>query len=248
MFNFLSRKVISHTYIRIPFLQIKSAIDLKYSNQLKKITSQKCSIIGREKYLNSAVLIPLVIFDGIEYLLFEKRSLLVRQPGEISFPGGHFDGRTDCDFSETAIRETCEELGISKNKIDLISSLGTLVAPMGVIVETYIGLIKISSIDELNIDKKEVDRIFLLPLQHFVDTKPDEYFTRLELHSFIINEKGEKEEFLPVKELGLPEQYALPWRGGKHRVLVYKTDEEIIWGITAELIYELTKKLKEQID
>jgi hypothetical protein len=30
--------------------------------------------------------------------------------------------------------------------------------------------------------------------------------------------------------------------------LVYKTSEEIIWGITAELIFELSNKLKEQID
>ena len=39
-----------------------------------------------------------------------------------------------------------------------------------------------------------------------------------------------------------------PWRRGKHRVLVYKNTEEVIWGITAELVFELTNKLKEQID
>jgi hypothetical protein len=40
----------------------------------------------------------------------------------------------------------------------------------------------------------------------------------------------------------------LPWTQGKHRVLVYKTSEEVIWGITAELIFELANRMKEQID
>ena len=61
-------------------------------------------------------------------------------------------------------------------------------------------------------------------------------------------EDGEKVELLPVKELGLPEKYSIPWTNGKHRVLVYRTSEEVIWGITAELIFELSTKLKEQID
>jgi len=48
--------------------------------------------------------------------------------------------------------------------------------------------------------------------------------------------------------LGLPDIYSLPWKNNKHRVLVYRTNDEIIWGITAELTFELSNKLKEQIE
>jgi len=221
---------------------------MNYLNKLEKLVTKNCSIIGKDLYLNSAVLIPIIILDNTEFVLFEKRSTSVRQPGEVSFPGGHFDSHYDNDFLSTAIRETCEELGIEKNKIRHLGNLGTLVAPMGVIVDAYLGLLLINTLDELIIDHKEVERVFVVPLEYFLKNKPDEYFTRLELHPYITKEEGKKVELLPVKELGLPEKYSLPWTSGKHRVLVYKTSEEIIWGITAELIFELSNKLKEQID
>ena len=221
---------------------------MNYLNTLGRIVVKNCSIIGKDLYINSAVLIPIIVIDKTEFVLFQKRSSTVRQPGEVSFPGGHFNSRFDNDFLSTATRETCEELGIEKDKISVLGKIGTLVAPMGVIVETYLGILNINSLDELKIDHKEVDRIFVIPLQYFISQMPDEYFTRLELHPFMTKEGGEKVELLPVKELGLPEKYSIPWTNGKHRVLVYRTSEEVIWGITAELIFELSTKLKEQID
>ncbi len=221
---------------------------MNYRDKLEKIVTKNCSIIGKDLYLNSAVLIPIIVIDNNEFVLFEKRSSTVRQPGEVSFPGGHFDLRYDKDFLSTATRETCEELGIENTCIEVLGSIGTLVAPMGVIVETYLGVLNIDSLDELKIDHKEVDRIFLIPLEYFINNKPEEYFTRLELHPFMTKEDGEKVELLPVKELGLPEKYSIPWTNEKHRVLVYKTSEEVIWGITAELIFELSNRMKEQID
>ncbi|HEX7358447.1 MAG TPA: CoA pyrophosphatase [Ignavibacteriaceae bacterium] len=221
---------------------------MNYRAHFNQIISSGSSIIGKENYLNSAVLIPIIILDDQEFILFQKRSINVRQPGEISFPGGHFDQKTDSNFLDTAVRETCEELGIKKNDIDILGKIGTLVAPMGVIVESYLGILKIDSLDKLAIDKSEVDEVFLIPLHYFIQNKPDQYFTRLELHPYLIKEDGKKEELLPVKELGLPEKYSSPWTNGKHRVLVYKTAKEVIWGITAELIYELSNRMRELID
>lgn len=215
-----------------------------YLELIPKIFSGYSSIIGKDRYLNSAVLIPILLLDDKEYLLFEKRSTSVRQPGEISFPGGQFEISRDKDFMDTAIRETSEELGIPKNKITILGKLGTLVTPMGIIVETYIGKLEVQSLGELKYDLKEVDKIFLVPLEFFVNTEPDKYENQLQLHPYIVNENGEKIELLPVKELGLPERYANPWTKGKHRVLVYRYENEIIWGITAELIYELVNRLR----
>uniref|UniRef100_A0A832G261 CoA pyrophosphatase n=1 Tax=Ignavibacterium album TaxID=591197 RepID=A0A832G261_9BACT len=211
---------------------------------IPKIFSEYSTIIGKDRYLNSAVLIPLIQLNEREYLLFEKRSTEVRQPGEISFPGGHFEISKDKDFMDTAIRETVEELGIAANKITILGKLGTLVTPMGIIVETYIGKLEIESLNELKYDSKEVDKIFIVPLEFFFNNEPEKYENQLQLHPYIVDENGEKIDLLPVRELGLPERYANPWKKGKHRVLVYRYENEIIWGITAELIYELVNRIR----
>lgn len=211
---------------------------------IPKIFSEQSTIIGKDRYLNSAVLIPLIQLNEREYLLFEKRSTEVRQPGEISFPGGHFEISKDKDFMDTAIRETVEELGIAANKITILGKLGTLVTPMGIIVETYIGKLEIESLNELKYDNKEVDKIFIVPLEFFFNNEPEKYENQLQLHPYIVDENGEKIDLLPVRELGLPERYANPWKKGKHRVLVYRYENEIIWGITAELIYEFVNRIR----
>jgi 8-oxo-dGTP pyrophosphatase MutT (NUDIX family) len=54
-----------------------------------------------------AVLIPFVTTEEGKALLLEVRSQLVKQPGEICFPGGRVEaGETPV---ETAVRETCED-------------------------------------------------------------------------------------------------------------------------------------------
>lgn len=215
-----------------------------YYDKLINKSSNDCQIIGKEKYLNTAVLIPILNINNIEYLLFEKRSANVRQPGEVSFPGGHVDLNLDIDSRSTAVRETAEELGIKTDKINVISKLGTLVTPLSVLVETFIGYLSINNISEFKIDNKEVDRIFIIPLDYFIKNNPEEFNTRIELHPYRLDENGKKHELLPVKELGLPSKYSNPYTKGKHRVLVYRTSEEIIWGITAEIVFDLSKKLR----
>ncbi len=202
-------------------------------------------ILQKEEYLNSAVLIPLILKDGEYYFLFEKRAANIRQGGEVCFPGGEFDNEKDSSYEDTAIRETEEEIGIKKKQIIVIGVLDTLIGPMGVTVDSVIGTIDIDNVQELNFDKNEVEKIFILPVSFFLNNEPEKYFVRLEVHPTEINGNGEKVDTLPVKELMLPKRYSKPWRSRKHSVIVYKTSEGVIWGITAALIYEVTKKLKQ---
>lgn len=202
-------------------------------------------VLGKGNYFNSAVLIPLVVIDDEYHLLFQKRAENIRQGGEVCFPGGEFDAAKDSGFIDTAIRETVEEIGIAKNKIEVIGEMDTLVAPMGVTVDPFVGILHLSDLNELKIDGTEVDRVFVLPLSYFQENQPSKYFVNLEVHSSGRDEKGEEIELLPVEKLKLPGRYSNPWRGRKHRVLVYETPEETIWGITAELVYEFCKLLDE---
>jgi len=67
----------------------------------------------------SAVLLPLVDLDGQLGLVFTKRSKTLRSHrGEVSFPGGKHD-EADTNLVETACRETCEELGVARDNIEI---------------------------------------------------------------------------------------------------------------------------------
>jgi 8-oxo-dGTP pyrophosphatase MutT (NUDIX family) len=212
-------------------------------NKLKNSLEDRIGILGKDKYFNSAVLIPVVLIENELHLLFEKRAREIRQGGEVSFPGGEIDRKLDTTSLDTAIRETVEEIGVSKDKIDILGRMDTLVAPMGVTVDPYVGYIRIENLEEIIIDKTEVEKIFTIPLSYFIENKPKEYFVRLEVKPYEKNAKGTIRELLPVKKLQLPGHYAAPWKGKKLRVLVYENIEETIWGITAEIVYELCKRL-----
>ncbi len=210
-------------------------------NKLQQNIKHHQGLIGKDKYFNSSVLIPLILLDDEYHFLFEKRANNIRQGGEVSFPGGEFDTIKDKDFLDTAVRETIEEIGVIKEKIQIIGNMGTLVAPMGVTVESYVGILNIHNLNELKIDENEVERIFTIPVSYFAENKPTEYFVSLEVHTQKRSENGETVDMLPVKKLRLPDRYEKPWKGREHKILVYETIEETVWGITAELVYEFCK-------
>jgi len=213
-------------------------------SRLKNKLNEQDAIIGKDKYFNSAVLIPVIQINNEYHLLFEKRSLKIRQGGEVSFPGGEFDSKTDKNFQQTAVRETEEELGISSSTIEVLGKLGTLLAPIGVSVDTYIAELKIQSLNELSIDTGEVERIFTIPISYFIANIPSKYYVKLKAFPFEKKLDGEVIESFPAAKLKLPKRYSGPWEGGSHRILVYETKEETIWGITAELVFEFCKLLQ----
>jgi 8-oxo-dGTP pyrophosphatase MutT (NUDIX family) len=214
-------------------------------DKIKQILRDSPDIIGKDKYLNSAVLIPLLeMKDGL-HLLFEKRSAGIRHGGEISFPGGRHDPQQDPTLTHTAVRETCEELGIEEDKIALLDKFGTVVAPMGLTIDTFAARLLINSPDELNFDKTEVEYVFTVPLKFFLENEPEIFYSRLEIHTNAFDENGREVELLPVKRFGLPDYYAQPWRNGRYRVIVYDTKPDVIWGLTAEIVFEFSKLLKD---
>ncbi|MDY0095769.1 MAG: CoA pyrophosphatase [Candidatus Vecturithrix sp.] len=232
-----------------PFLMDKEIIDpyeTMNRHDIERLRSQlpACpGILARDRFFNSAVLIPLVLKNDEVSVLFQKRANHIRQGGEICFPGGQYDPELDADYQETAVRETIEELGVKREQIQILGRLGTFLAPQGVTIEPFVGILHIENVDELLIDPNEVEGVFLLPMTYFENTLPQEYHVRVEVQPAYINEKGEEQILLPVKALGLPECYARPWGGRHYRVLVYPSPEDTIWGMTAAIIYDLVQKL-----
>jgi 8-oxo-dGTP pyrophosphatase MutT (NUDIX family) len=72
---------------------------------------------------DAGVLVPLYLDRGELHAVFTKRrENLRRHAGEISFPGGRQD-RPDEDLRETALRETEEEIGLSRSDVELVGAL-----------------------------------------------------------------------------------------------------------------------------
>lgn len=215
---------------------------IDFLEQLKRKIPKKHEIIGRDKYFNAAVMITLVLKNGDYHFLFEKRASSIRQGGEISFPGGGYE-LDDKDFEATAIRETCEELGVRPEQIQVLGGLGTYLGRQGVIIEPYVGVLTLDGFGELEPDPAEVEKIFMVPVQFFIDHPPEKYAIRLEQQPYYINEQGKQIDLLPAAQLGLPEKYHKPWSGQHMEVYFYHVENEWIWGITAELIVDVIQRV-----
>lgn len=214
-------------------------------DNLKKLVSnlpKHPNVLGRDRFFNSAVLIPLVKIKGEYHLLFQKRAANIRQGGDICFPGGGFEAGVDKSFQDTALRETFEELGIAKKDIKILGQLDTYMAPIGAVIESFVAKVKKKAYKNMKIDFSEVEKTLLIPISFFKEHEPEEYTLVHEIQPFKIDENGQKEIFFPVEELGLPDTYKKPWGNKRHKIWVYKYEGEVIWGITSVIIKDVIDK------
>jgi len=203
-------------------------------------------IQGKSEYFNSVVLVLLALIDCEYHFVLQKRCAGIRQPGEICFPGGAYDAAHDSSLQATAIRETVEELGIPADRLRIVGVLDTVVAPMGATVDAFVGVTDIASLDELVVSVHEVDEAFSVPVSYFEQREPRQYYTTLRIApSYVDSETNEEVVTFPARELGLPERYWQPWGGAKHPVYVYQVGSRVIWGLTARLIIDVVRKLKQ---
>ena len=199
------------------------------------------SVLDKDEYFNAVVLIPLIKLEGEYHIVFEKRAINIKQGGEISFPGGGADDGEP--RKNTAIRETVEELGIERSNIVIHGRMDTQVGSSRITIDAFLGELMIDSLEELDINKDEVEEVFSIPISYFVDNPAQVYAVMTQTFPIIIDEDGNEEILLPSKELGFPEKYHRAWSGGKHPVYVYPTEYGAIWGITARFIRDLVSRL-----
>lgn len=205
-------------------------------------------ILNRDFFVQTSVLVPILKdSNGVENFVFEIRADQIRQGGEICFPGGLFDPLLDDNFELTAIRETSEELGLTRDKIKVDRYLGCVVTAYGVLVESFIGRIEVMDLNEIEYNKAEVSKLFSLPISFFKQNKPEEYELSSYIQPYAIDESGIREEIFPAKSLGLPKKYWERWESGKHKTYAYRTEYGTIWGLTA-LLALLTSRIKLKVE
>ena len=196
-----------------------------------------------DRLWDAAVLLPLVRTpEGISVLFEERAHTLRSQPGEVCFPGGKYECE-DNNFRNTAVRETCEELGLQPENITICGELDCLVTHNGPIIHPFVGLI--DDISKITYSKSEVERVFTVPLKVLLEQKPRRGSVQLADHP------GDDFPFdlVPQRKCG--------WRMNKsYYVYFYLYEDKVIWGLTARMLYaflyrsrkELTEYLAEEID
>lgn len=181
-----------------------------------------------------SILLPIIEKDNKLHLLYEIRAEdMGTQPGEVSFPGGRIENGESA--REAAIRETEEELGISRDQIEMFGQIDYLVPLFNIALYPFVGYLKIKSLDELNINKAEVKEVFTVPINYFLENEP-------ETHT--ISCKYEINENFPYHLIPDGEDY--DWRDGEYPINFYKYNGNVIWGMTARFTTNLIEKIKEQ--
>lgn len=88
--------------------------------------------------------------------------------GQISLPGGKRE-KEDTSFLDTALRETEEEIGISRNKLELLGELSPLyIPPSNFLVHPYLALSKTKL--QKTAEEKEVAEILHVPLDELAQS------------------------------------------------------------------------------
>jgi 8-oxo-dGTP pyrophosphatase MutT (NUDIX family) len=115
----------------------------------------------------AAVLVPLVDHDdGLTVLLTQRATHLKNHAGQISFPGGRLEARDEGPLA-AALRETEEEIGLSRQHVTFAGYLDPHLVLSGFWVTPVVGFVQPGF--ALKLDRSEVDATFEVPLLHILD-------------------------------------------------------------------------------
>lgn len=204
---------------------MKSLLDA-YLASLKNNPPQ---IIGEGSWKDYAVFLPLIPDGKGEFsLLFEVRaSHLKTQPGEISFPGGAIEeGESSRD---AAHRETCEELLVSPNQVQILAQPYTYVSTYGRKIDCFLGTIE-NYQGTFSLD--EVEEILAIPLRDLEELKPKIYRSRV---------KEFPSEDFPYEDIPGGRDY--PFIEGRSETPFYYWKGRTIWGLTGRILHQFQMDL-----
>lgn len=179
-----------------------------------------------------AVLLPLVWADEEWQVLYQVRSELVSQPGEVSFPGGSLEAGED--FAQAAVREAVEELQIEADQIELLGEIDYLVLGNSVI-RCFVGQLHLEDWRQI-VPNEEVDKLFTLPLSTLLETGPTYY----SLMSQVI-----KEGDFPFERLRGGQDY--PFNQQTRSIPFYEDLPENLWGMTAQFTQRFVEIIKDSL-
>lgn len=117
----------------------------------------------------AAVLVPIIeMNDAWHVILTMRSSALKHHPGQIAFPGGKQD-EGDTSLVDTSLREAEEEIGLSRDKVEVLGQLPSHETVTGFDVTPIVALV--SKDFEAKPEPGEVAEVFTVPLQFLLDDR-----------------------------------------------------------------------------
>ena len=115
----------------------------------------------------AAVLFPIIVRDAGHTVMLTQRTAHLRDhAGQISFPGGRVEA-DDLSPTHTALRETEEEVGLSRERVEVLGFLPEYRTGTGFRVTPVVGLVHPPF--DLQPDPFEVAEVFEVPLAFLLD-------------------------------------------------------------------------------
>lgn len=115
----------------------------------------------------AAVLVPIVEHeDEFTVLLTQRTDHLKHHAGQVSFPGGRVEPH-DESIVDTALRETEEEIGLPRSRVEIAGYLDAYETGTGFHITPVVGFVRPGF--ELKLDEFEVAEAFEVPLSFLFD-------------------------------------------------------------------------------
>lgn len=163
-----------------------------------------------DAFQQTSVIALLMFNQEIKLMFIQKADVKgYAWANQMAFPGGHKD-KKDASTKETALRELAEEMGISKDNVEVVGSLGHFQTMHHKSIEAFIGIW--NQKDALAIDPAEISGVFNISLKYLI-----------QLHK----KKGYHARGTPnVMQLGYPFEDVLIW--GVTAKIVYHLIETLL--------------------
>lgn len=122
-----------------------------------------------ETWRPAAVLVPLIRrAAGLTVLLTQRTEDMPSHAGQIAFPGGRRQAN-DIDEIATALRETEEEVGLTRDFVQVIGPIDHYRTGTGYEITPIVGIVTPGFTTRA--DPREVADVFEVPLEHFLDER-----------------------------------------------------------------------------
>ena len=142
---------------------------LSISNIHSFLLSFQREEINDPSLIRAGVLVPLFERNGDLYIVLTQRTEEVEHhKRQVSFPGGAMD-ETDTTILETALREAEEEIGLSRNSVEVLGLLSDFRTSSGFCITPIVAFLP--SLPPLSINTIEVSEVFDVPLSFFLDPR-----------------------------------------------------------------------------
>jgi len=188
-FEEFEKKIVKVIKMKLPgeSVQFKMA-PMERLLELKRIAGEKKSV------LKAGVLALFYPSKSNEthFVLILRKTYKGVHSAQVGFPGGKFD-KDDISLQETALRETEEEVGVSKKAITILKKLTEIyIPPSNFFVQPYIGIT--TNTPNFVLQKDEVEALIEVPISHLLDDTvmttqilSTSYAKNIEVPAFILN-------------------------------------------------------------